>query len=168
MMGTGDEGAVYAHGVLSREADLHSEVVVLLAVHHCGMDHACSVGGGHKVGSDDRPGTLGVTSLNRVGEQWLVGLADELRAGELVDDLNLVAQNVCEQVLGENQLLSDLSTATALPRACRWLSDADAAVGDIRSDGEPHVSRQGPRRGSPSEDGGIIVDEFELDVDSRL
>ena len=168
VMGPGDEGAVYAHGVLSREADLHSEVVVLLAVHHCGMDHARPVSGGHEVGSDDRPGALGVAPLNRVGEQRAVGLADELRARELVDDLDLVAQDVCEQVLGENHLLSDLGTATALPRARRWLSDADAAVGDIRADGEPHVARQGPRRGRPSEDGGIIVDEFELDVDSRL
>ena len=98
----------------------------------------------------------------------MVRLADELRTRELVDDLDLVAQDVCEQILGENQLLSYLGTTAPVPRARRWLSDADAAVGDIGADGEPHVARQGPWRGRPSEDGGIIVDEFELDVDSRL
>ena len=76
-MGPGDEVAVNPHGVLGREANLHAEVVILFAVHHCRVDYSCAVCGGDEVRLDHCPSTLRTASIYCTGKQRPVGLANQ-------------------------------------------------------------------------------------------
>ena len=100
IMGPRDEVAVNPHGVLGREANLHAEVVILLAVHHCRVDYSCAVRGSDEVRLNHGPSTLRFPSIYCTGEQGLVGLANQCRSRKFFNHLDLVPQYIREQVFG--------------------------------------------------------------------
>ena len=166
-MCAGNEASIDVHGMLSRKSDLHAQDVVVLTVHHRSVHDSRAVRRGDEIGGNDRPGGLRIAALDRVWEQGMVRLADQFRAGKGLDDLDLVAQRLSEQVLGENQFLSDGRAAATVP-ALGLGSDADSRIGDFWAYGEPDVPRQRPRGGCPGEHSSIVIDEFELQVDRRF
>ena len=127
----GDELALEVDGVDDRQVVLHPDAHVLLAEGGGDMDDAGAVGGSHVVAADDevRPFVRGHEAEGR-----LVAQAEQLRAGELAQDLGLLAQDLLHEVAGEDEAL-----AAAL----------DERVGDVGADRGRHVADERPRRGGP-------------------
>ena len=132
------------------------------------MDHAGSVGGRDPIGCEHGPRRGGIASRYGLGEQRFVGSANEVAAGEFLDDVNMVAKHLFHQRLGEDDLFANIGTTGTGPSFARRFFDATSDIGDVRSNGETNVAGQGPRRGRPRQNRGIVVGEFELDIDRRF
>ncbi len=85
-----------------------------------------------------------------------------------------MANDFLEQILGQNQFLTDLCTASPFPRIRDFLTDLDANIDYIFADCQTYVAGQGPRGRRPSENAGAgkapctFSLEFEFDVDRRF
>ena len=94
----------------------------------------------------------------------MVGTADEVGTRDAFDDLDVVTQHLAHEVLGEDQLLADAGATGAFPRFGIG-RHPDADVGDLRPNGQADVAGKRPRRGRPCENGSLVIDELEFDVD---
>ena len=110
-----DEGAVHPDGVVRRQAGFHSEVVVVFTVHDGGVHHAGAVRGRDPIGGQHRPGRGGFTTGHGLGEERMVGTADEVGPLDAFDDLDVVAQHLAHQVLSEDQFLANGGATGAFP-----------------------------------------------------
>ncbi len=163
-VGPGDKGTVHVHGVVGWKPRFHAEVVIVLTVHHGGVNHARSVGRRDPIGLEHGPCRRGIALGHGTREQRFVGPPDEVSSRELVNDVDVVTQDLLHEVLGEDDLLPNVRTACAFPMLAGGFLDATSDVGDLRSNGQTHVARKRPRRGRPCEDGGVVVGEFEFDI----
>ena len=76
----------------------------------------------------------------------------------------MMPQHLFHEVFCEDDLLAHVGTASALPGFACGFFDAASGVGDVRSDSQSDVAGEGPRRGGPRQDGGVVVHEFEFHV----
>ena len=162
-----DEGTVHADGVVRGQAGFHPEVVVVLTVHHGRVDHTRTVRGRDPIGRQHRPGRRGIATGHGLGEERMVGAADEVGALDALDDLDVMAQHFAHQVLSEDQFLTDGGATGAFPRL-GVRRDANADVGDLRPDGQADVAGERPRGGRPCENRCLVIDQSEFDVDRGL
>ena len=79
-----------------------------------------------------------------------------------------MAKHVLHQGLGEDDFLTHGCAACADPCIACFFFDATSGVGHVRTNRQADVAGQRPRRGGPSEDGRIIVGQFEFDVNGGL
>ena len=158
-----DEGTVHADGVVRGQAGFHPEVVVVLTVHDGRVDHTRTVRGRDPIGRQHRPGRRGIATGHGLGEERMVGAADEVGALDALDDLDVMAQHFAHQVLSEDQFLTDGGATGAFPRL-GVRRDANADVGDLRPDGQADVAGKRPRRGRPCENRSLVIHEAEFDV----
>ena len=162
-----DEGAVHADGVVRGQSGFHPKVVVVFTVHDGGVDHTRAVRRRDPIGRKHRPGRRGIATGHGLGEERMVGAADEVGALDAFDDLDVMAQHFAHQVLSEDQFLTDGGATGAFPRL-GVRRDANADVGDLRPDGQADVAGKRPRRGRPCENRSLVIDESEFDVDRRF
>ena len=162
-----NEVPFHVDGVVRRKPHLHSKIVVVFTVHDSGMNHTGTIGGCDPISRQDGPCRRGVTAWDSIWEQWLVGFTNQRRSGYFFDDVDMVTEYFPHQILCENQFLANRCTTSSLP-ALGFLTNTTASIGHIRSNSETNVSRKGPRRSGPSEDGCRIINQFEFHVDGRF
>ena len=128
-----EEAAVEADDVAHRDTLPAAQLQVGLAVGGRGVDDPGPLLHRHQLGG--RQHQEGLSLGEHVGEQRLVGAADQLAAGQLPDD-RVVAVEDLEAGPGEDQALPAL---------------LDLDVGGVGVDREGDVAGQGPGGGGPGE-----------------
>ena len=73
-----------------------------------------------------------------------------------------------EQFLGKNHFFPDIRTAATFPVFTCGLIDSDSNIGDLRADGKAYVPRQSPWCRRPCKNRGLIIDQFEFDINRGL
>ena len=127
----GDELALEVDGVDDRQVVLHADAHVVLAEGRRDVHDAGAVGGGDVVAADDEVGAL---VRRQVRVQGLVLEAEQLGPGELAQHLGLLAEDVRDEVAGQDE-----PVAAALHER----------VGDVGVHRGRDVADQRPRRGGP-------------------
>ena len=72
-----DEGTVHPDGVVSGKAGFHAEVVIVLTVHHGGVNHAGPVGCGDPVRRQNGPCGCRLAARHGPWEERFVRPSDE-------------------------------------------------------------------------------------------
>ena len=93
----------------------------------------------------------------------MVGAADEVGALDAFDDLDVMAQHLAHEVLGEDQFLANGGATSAFPRL-GVRRHANANVGDLWPNGQADVAGKRPRRGRPCENRSLVIHEAEFNV----
>ena len=97
-----NEAPIHSYGMLSGESFFHSQIVVILTIHHGCMDDSSTVTCRDEVGAYDGPGCRMLGAIDGAGEKRIVRATDEVRAREFIDHFDMMAKNFSHQILGEN------------------------------------------------------------------
>ena len=166
-MDAGNEVSFHIDGVVRWKAHFHPKIVVVFTVHDSGMDDTGTIGGCNPISRQHGPCRCGIATWNSIWEQWLVRFANQRRSWYLFDDVDMMTEYFTHQILGENQFLANRCTTSPVP-TFGFFSNTTACIGHFRSNSKTNVSRKGPWRGGPSEDGCCIINQFEFHIDRGL
>ena len=97
-----NEAPIHSDGMLSWKSFFHTQIVVVLTIHHGCMDDSSTVTCRDEVGAYDGPGCRMLGAIDGAGEKRIVRATDEVRAREFIDHFDMMAKNFSHQILGEN------------------------------------------------------------------